>query len=416
MNHWLRCVECGGEHPGASLIYRCGRCGGLLEVAYDYEELGDRLDHEGIRRRSLSVWRYRELLPVKDDACIVSLGEGGTRLHRCRRLGEMLGVRDLWVKMEGDNPTCSFKDRGMTVGVSKALEHGVKAVACASTGNTSASLAAYAAKAGLRGIVLVPSGRVARGKLAQAVAHGAEIFQVEGNFDEALRLVMDISERSREIYLLNSINPYRIEGQKTLAFEVRDQLGRLPDLVALPVGNAGNISALWKGFQELKTLGLEDGAPRLAGIQAEGASPIAEAFKQGLDRIRPWGRPETIATAIRIGAPVSWKKALNAVRESGGLMETVSDREILEAQRLLARLEGLFVEPASAAPIAGIRKLLRDGVVQGDMEIVCIATGHGLKDPEIVLRNARFRRVKGDAAEILKLLRAQRPRVKFYLG
>ncbi|MGC8850056.1 MAG: threonine synthase [Candidatus Bathyarchaeia archaeon] len=408
LNHWLRCIECGEEYPGYSFIYRCRRCRGLLEVVYDYEELKNRLNYEEVRRRNLSVWRYMELLPVKRDACIVSLGEGGTRLHRCRRLGERLGVRDLWVKMEGDNPTCSFKDRGMTVGVSKALEHGVEAVACASTGNTSASLAAYAAKAGLKCIVLVPSGKVAEGKLAQAVAHGAEIFQVEGNFDEALRLVVDLSEGSREIYLLNSINPYRIEGQKTLAFEVRDQLGRIPDLVALPVGNAGNISAIWKGFWELKTLGLEDGLPRLAGIQAEGASPIAEAFKQGLEKIRPWRRPETVATAIRIGAPVSWMKALKAVRDSHGLMETVSDGEILEAQSLLARLEGLFVEPASAASIAGIRKLLDGDVIHGDLEIVCVATGHGLKDPEIALRNARFRRFKGDASEIIKLLRVQR--------
>ena len=193
-----------------------------------------------------------------------------------------------------------------------------------------------------------------------------------------------------------------------MAFEVRDQLGRIPDLVALPVGNAGNISAIWKGFWELKTLGLEDGLPRLAGIQAEGASPIAEAFKQGLEKIRPWRRPETVATAIRIGAPVSWMKALKAVRDSHGLMETVSDGEILEAQSLLARLEGLFVEPASAASIAGIRKLLDGDVIHGDLEIVCVATGHGLKDPEIALRNARFRRFKGDASEIIKLLRVQR--------
>jgi threonine synthase len=309
--------------------------------------------------------------------------------------------------MEGDNPTCSFKDRGMTVGVSKALEHGVKAVVCASTGNTSASMAAYAAKAGLKSIVLVPSGKVARGKLAQAVVHGAEIFQVEGNFDDALRLVVDLSEKTREIYLLNSINPYRIEGQKTLAFEVRDQLGGIPDLMVLPVGNAGNISALWKGFRELRILGLEDEVPRLVGIQAEGASPIAEAFKKGLEKIRPWRRPETIATAIRIGEPVSWMKALKAVRDSRGLMETVSDEEILEAQRVLARSEGLFVEPASAASIAGLRKLLEEELIQRDMKIVCVATGHGLKDPEAALRNAEFRRLRGDPMGILSLLEVQ---------
>lgn len=403
MNYWLQCIECGEKYPEDRTLYHCEKCGGLLEVLYDYEELREEVDYKEIKCRSLSVWRYRELLPVKGDAYRVSLGEGGTRLHRCRRLGDKLGVENLWVKMEGDNPTCSFKDRGMTVGISKALEYGFKAVACASTGNTSASLAAYAAKAGLKGIILVPSEKVAKGKLAQAIAYGAEIFQIEGNFDEALRLVVELSEKTHRVYLLNSINPYRIEGQKTLAFEVRDQLGRAPDLIILPVGNAGNISALWKGFSELRILDLEEETPRLIGIQAEGASPIAEAFKLGLDKVRPWSEPETVATAIRIGDPVSWRKALRAVKDSGGLMETVNDEEILEAQRILARLEGLFVEPASAASIAGLQKLVKDNLIQGDMDVVCIATGHGLKDPEIVLRDAEFRKVK-DPTEILRLL------------
>ena len=403
MNYWLQCIECGEKYPEDRTLYHCEKCGGLLEVLYDYEELREEVDYKEIKCRSLSVWRYRELLPVKGDAYRVSLGEGGTRLHRCKRLGDKLGVENLWVKMEGDNPTCSFKDRGMTVGISKALEYGFKAVACASTGNTSASLAAYAAKAGLKGIILVPSEKVAKGKLAQAIAYGAEIFQIEGNFDEALRLVVELSEKTHRVYLLNSINPYRIEGQKTLAFEVRDQLGRAPDLIILPVGNAGNISALWKGFSELRILDLEEETPRLIGIQAEGASPIAEAFKLGLDKVRPWSEPETVATAIRIGDPVSWRKALRAVKDSGGLMETVNDEEILEAQRILARLEGLFVEPASAASIAGLQKLVKDNLIQGDMDVVCIATGHGLKDPEIVLRDAEFRKVK-DPTEILRLL------------
>lgn len=403
MKYWLQCIECGERYPRDSVIYRCGKCGGLLEVLYDYDRLREGLEYEEIKRRSLSVWRYKELLPIEKDTYRVSLGEGGTRLHRCKRLGNELGVKNLWVKMEGDNPTCSFKDRGMTVGISKALEYGFRAVACASTGNTSASLGAYAAKAGLKGIILVPSGKVAKGKLAQAIAYGAEIFQVEGNFDEALRLVVELSEKTGKVYLLNSINPYRIEGQKTLAFEVRDQLGRVPDLIILPVGNAGNISALWKGFSELRILELEEETPRLVGIQAEGASPIAEAFKLGLNEVRPWSKPETVATAIRIGDPVSWRKALRAVKDSGGLMETVSDEEILEAQRILARLEGLFVEPASAASIAGLQKLVKEGLIQKGVDIVCIATGHGLKDPEIVLRNAEFKKVKGPM-EILRLL------------
>jgi threonine synthase len=301
----------------------------------------------------------------------------------------MAGVRRLMVKNEGENPTGSFKDRGMTVGITKALELGKGWVACASTGNTSASLAAYAARAGMRCTVLVPKGGVAYGKMAQAIAHGAEIVEVEGNFDRALGLVIELAAKTPELYLMNSVNPYRLEGQKTLALEVFDQLGgRAPDCVVVPVGNAGNISAIWKGFRELEALGLlKPPLPRMIGIQAEGAAPIAKAFKSGSSSIDPIERPATVATAIRIGKPASWKKALRAVRESGGLMEEVSDEEILSAQRALASKEGIFAEPASASSIAGLMKLRESGEISGDEVVVCVVTGHGLKDPDVVVKS-----------------------------
>jgi len=359
----------------------------LLEVRYDYDSLRDSVDTSLWRKRPLSIWRYEELLPLDRASVKVSLGEGGTSLHRSIRLAERLGLKKLHVKNEGENPTGSFKDRGMTVGVSKAVEIGAERVVCASTGNTSASLAAYAAKAGLECIVVIPSEKVALGKLAQAIVHGARVVQLEGSFDDALRVVLELAQSKTGLYLLNSINPYRLEGQKTLAYEVWDQLGgRVPDAVIVPVGNAGNISAIWKGFQDLNQLGLISDLPRMIGIQAEGASPIAEAFRRGLSKIDPVPNPETVATAIRIGSPASWKKALRAVRGSKGLVETVTDTEILEAQRLLARLEGIFVEPASASSVAGLKKLVEVGAVSRKEEVACVTTGHGLKDPEIIGR------------------------------
>jgi threonine synthase len=290
------------------------------------------------------------------------------------------------VKNEGANPTGSFKDRGMTVGVSKALELNVKAVVCASTGNTSASLAAYAAKANLNCIVLIPAGKIALGKLAQAMMYGAKVVAVKGNFDIALKIVVDASE-TFGFYLLNSINPFRIEGQKTAAFEICDQLGwQAPDRLIIPVGNAGNITAYWKGFKELDSLGIADSLPKMVGIQAVEASPIAKAFATKKEKIEPVKNPETIATAIRIGNPVNWKRALKAMRESKGTAQTVTDEEIIYAQKLLARTEGIFVEPASAASIAGLKKLIENGEVTTDENIVCITTGHGLKDPEITIK------------------------------
>jgi len=387
MKHYLECIGCGAHYSQSEILYVCKSCGDLLEVRYDYESLRKSVDTALWKARPLSVWRYEELLPLEAASVKVSLGEGGTGLHRSIRLAESLGLKRLHVKNEGENPTGSFKDRGMTLGVSKAVEVNAQKVACASTGNTSASLAAYAAKAGIECIVLVPSGRVALGKLAQAVIHGARVLQIEGSFDDALRAVTKLAMSETGLYLLNSINPYRLEGQKTLAYEIWDQLGgRAPDKIIVPVGNAGNISAIWKGFQDLNRLGLVSDLPRMIGIQAKEASPIAEAFKSGLNRIEPSQSPETVATAIRIGSPASWKKALRAVRDSNGLMDTVTDREILDAQKLLARLEGIFVEPASASSIAGLKKLVEAGAVSREEEVVCVATGHGLKDPEVVER------------------------------
>jgi threonine synthase len=383
--YYLTCIGCGAKYPPDEILYKCRRCGDLLSVEYGDEAMKSEIVKEW-EKRNMSVWRYAELLPVNDRNKIVSLCEGGTSLNRCVRLGEEIGLKNIYIKNEGENPTGSFKDRGMTVGVTKALELGMKRVACASTGNTSASLAAYAARAGLECIILIPSGKVAFGKIVQAIIHGAKVIQVRGNFDEALKIVEELC-LTQPIYLLNSINPYRLEGQKTIAFEIWDQLGHeVPDKVIVPVGNAGNISAIWKGFKELNTLGLIDKLPNMIGIQAERAAPIANLIKGGFSEIKFVDRPETIATAIRIGSPVNWKKAVKAIRESEGTAETVSDTEILVAQKLLAQSEGIFVEPAGAVSVAGLIKLAETGLIEKDERIVCIATGHGLKDPEIVLR------------------------------
>lgn len=383
----LECISCGERYLASEIIYTCRRCGDLLDVLYDYETASRAFNSSGWRQRPLNVWRYRELLPLSASAPVVFLSEGGTGLIHCRRLGEELGLSRLYVKNEGENPTGSFKDRGMTVGVSKALELEAKTVICASTGNTSASLAAYAARAGLDCVVLIPAGRVALGKVAQAVMHGAKVVTVRGSFDEALAAVRQLAAEPG-LYLLNSINPFRLEGQKTAAYEVWDQLGeRPPDKVVLPVGNAGNISAYWKGFRELELLGLADSHPAMIGVQADGARPVADAFEANAKEIRPVADPQTVATAIRIGNPVSWKKALAAMRQSGGDAETVTDAEILEAQRVMARREGIFTEPAGAAPVAALRRLKEREVIGRDDLVVCVATGHGLKDPETALKS-----------------------------
>lgn len=391
----LVCMDCKVDYVPDAVHYTCDRCGGLLSV-----ELLPFTDPmvvlDGWAKRPLSVWRYAELLPAKDRAKVVSLGEGGTPLNLCEKLSYLSGIKEVYVKNEGQNPTGSFKDRGMSVGMTKAVELGMKRVICASTGNTSASMAAYAAKAGLVPIVLMPAGKVAVGKLVQALVHGANVIQVRGNFDDALAIVRDLCLHEH-IYLLNSLNPFRLEGQKTAAFEIWEQLGRqVPDYVIVPVGNAGNISAIWKGFRELRDLGFVDGCPKMIGIQAEGAAPIADAFKMGSKEVKPIKNPETVATAIRIGSPVNWKRAIVALAESAGMMESVSDEDILRAQRLLASSEGLFAEPAGAASVAGLMKLSAEGRLDKESKVVCIVTGHGLKDQAVVLQGS-YRAVEVEA-------------------
>jgi threonine synthase len=317
--------------------------------------------------------RYRAFLPVSLNTPVVSLLEGSTPLIPLKGPEEAKrrGVQ-IYAKYEGLNPTGSFKDRGMTLAVSKALEGGAKAVACASTGNTAASAAAYAARAGMTAIVILPAGYVALGKVAQSLMHGARIVQVEGNFDDALRLTRELTERF-PVALVNSVNPHRLEGQKTLAFEVVDELGDAPHYHALPVGNAGNITAHWMGYKAYFAAGRASRLPRMLGFQAAGAAPLVLG--------RPVEKPETIATAIRIGNPASWEGAIRAKEESGGLIEAVTDGEILEAYRYLAREEGIFVEPASAASLAGVWRLLREGRLEEGTRVVLTLTGHGLKDP-----------------------------------
>lgn len=377
----LRCFECHTPQPNRESGFKCGKCGGLLEVSFDLTKRR-KIPWD---KRPLSVWKYREILPVDSDGAITSLGEGGTGLHRCRRLGRRLGLKNFYVKNEGENPTGSFKDRGMTLAISKARELGKKKMVCASTGNTAASLAAYSARAGLECIVFVPAGKVAGGKMVQVVMHGAKIVQVMGDFDQALEAVVQLCERRRDLYLMNSVNPFRLEGQKTLAYEVHDQLsGVVPGAVILPVGNGGNISAIWKGFTELQQLRLTKGWPRMIGVQASKAAPIAGAVRQKRSRIRPVPKPETVATAIRIGSPVNWTKALRAIKESDGTADTVTDLQILQAQKQLAEDEGIFVEPASAASIAGLKKLAEAGEFGAAERVVCVTTGHGLKDPSVV--------------------------------
>ena len=380
----LQCINCHATYEHAEIIYTCPSCGGLLEVAYDLSAIEVDFHTSGECR---SVWKYKSLLPV--DIEPVTIGEGGTPLYRLKRLipdiDANASASEIFVKHEGLNPTGSFKDRGMTVGVSKAIELGMKTVACASTGNTSASLATYAAKAGISAVVFLPGGKVALGKVAQALIHGAKVLNIRGNFDEALRLMRQVCDEYG-FYLLNSINPFRLEGQKTIAFEIADELGwEVPDRLILPVGNAGNISAIYKGFKELKMCGITDSIPKMTGIQAEGSRPVVDAIERELEAIEPEQNPETIATAIRIGDPVNAAKALRAIRESGGLAISVTDEEIIEAQRNLASLEGIGVEPASATSIAGLRKLLAEGLIEADERIVCVTTGHILKDPTEVV-------------------------------
>ena len=320
--------------------------------------------------------QYKEFLPVTSKTPMLSMGEGDTPLVKSRRIGEEFGIGSLYFKLEGCNPTGSFKDRGMVVAVAKAIEEGHSTILCASTGNTSASAAAYGAAAGLETVVLVPDGQIAEGKMSQAVAYGARVVKLDGNFDDSLRIARELADHY-EIALVNSVNPYRIEGQKTAAYEIVDVLGDAPDLLCIPVGNAGNITAYWKGFKECAELERATQRPKMMGFQAEGAAPIVAGHAIA--------NPQTIASAIRIGNPASWASAITARDESGGAIDVVSDDEILEAYKLLARKEGIFCEPASAASLAGLIKIARSGIDLSSSTIACIITGHGLKDPSVAL-------------------------------
>jgi threonine synthase len=342
------------------------------------------------------LFRYKELLPVTPDTPMFSLGEGDTPLVRSRRLEEEIGCSQLYFKLEGCNPTGSFKDRGMVVAIAKALEEGSKAVICASTGNTSASAAAYAASSDLEAIIIIPEGKIAPGKLAQAIAHGAKIIAIDGNFDQALNIVRSLTQKHL-VTLVNSLNPNRIEGQKTAAFEIVDELGDAPDYLFIPVGNAGNITAYWQGFKEYHQAGRAKNKPRMMGFQAEGAAPIV--------RGHPVDNPETVATAIRIGNPASWQKAVAARDESGGVIDMVSDEEIMAAYKIMAGKEGIFGEPASAASLAGLLKLSRQGMDLSKKRVVCVITGTGLKDADIAIKGAKpFLQLPADLSAIEQAL------------
>jgi threonine synthase len=352
------------------------------------------------------IHKYHSILPVSSKTPRISLCEGNTPLIAAPNLSSFLGKGiKVWLKYEGLNPTGSFKDRGMTMAVSKAVEEGSHAVLCASTGNTSASAAAYAARAGIECVVLIPEGKIAYGKLAQAVMHGAKVFAIDGNFDQALNLAREISQ-DYPITLVNSVNPYRIEGQKTASYEILEQLGTVPDFHSMPVGNAGNITAYWKGYQEIRTCKLASKTPIMLGFQAAGAAPIVKG--------RPVAKPHTIATAIRIGNPASWQQALAARNESRGLIQSVTDTRILEAYRTLAAREGVFCEPASAASVAGIIQTAKQGLFKNylrkskrkSLDIVCVLTGHGLKDPDQAIKQSKKpRAVKANLKSLLSALR-----------
>jgi len=343
--------------------------------------------------RPTLVERYRAFLPVTDATPALSLGEGQTPLVRLRRLGRRLGLADLYAKIEGQNPTGSFKDRGMVVAVAKAVEAGAKAIICASTGNTSASAAAYGAAHGLEVVVVLPSGKIATGKLLQAIVAGARVVAIDGNFDAALRVVRALSEQDdHPVTLVNSVNPHRLDGQKTAAFEICDDLGRAPDVLAIPVGNAGNISAYWAGFREYAAAGLIAAPPKMLGFQAAGAAPLVLGH--------PVDSPETVATAIRIGNPASWDKAIAARDESGGRIEAVTDDQILAAWRALATEEGIFCEPSSAASLAGVTAMAGSDAIPPDATVVCVLTGTGLKDPSTAERVAADHHVIESAATV----------------
>lgn len=414
MRAWLHCDRCDATYPLHELRYRC-ECGGLLDVVHDIEGMRGvvscaTFDARHIElagpdadpRRTSGVWRYVELvLPVEDEE-IVTRPEGNTPCYHRPRLSEWVGLDRLYVKHEGENPTGSFKDRGMTVGVTQARALGARAVACASTGNTSASLASYASLADLPALVFIPAGQIAYGKLSQALAYGARTFQIEGDFDDAMSLVQRVCEEL-DVYLLNSLNPFRLEGQKTIIFELLQSWGWVPpQWIVFPAGNLGNTAAFGKALHELHDLDLIDALPRLVAVQAEGANPFYRGFVDGF-RERAKVQAETIATAIRIGAPVSYWRAVRALRWTNGLVTEVSDQDIMDAKAQVDAA-GIGCEPASAAAVAGVRKLVAEGIIGRGDSVAAILTGHLLKDPEATVHYH-----SGDASSSLAGTYANRP-------
>lgn len=397
----LQCIECSQQYPINTPIYTCTNCHGLLDVIHNYDALKDRISHEIFDQRlgaldkpfNSGVWRYKELVyPDVDDDLIVTRGEGNTTLYDVPKLAQWAGVASLRLKHEGENPTGSFKDRGMTGGVTQAKVLGKTRIACASTGNTSASLAAYASMADIEGIVFFQNKQIALGKLSQAIAYGATCIQINADFDRNLELVREAGEQL-DIYILNSVNPFRLEGQKTIIFEIIQQLRwQVPDWIVVPGGNLGNSSAFGKALTELYDLGLIDRLPRLAIIQAEGANPLyrsyeprddVDGFQRGLDELETI-KADTIATAIKIGNPVNFAKAVRSLRKTDGVVEMVTDQEIMDAKALIDR-QGIGCEPASACSLAGTRKLVEQGIIKSDETVVGILTGHLLKDPDATI-------------------------------
>ncbi len=392
----LRCINCQSDFPTSQRIYTCPKCAGLLDVVYEVTEFqGERMmsvwdwrcaSPEAIDRSG--VWRFRELLPEADESEIVTMIEGNTQIWEAPRCAEYAGMNRLSFKHLGMNPTGSFKDLGMTTGITQARRLGATSVACASTGNTSASMAAYAARAGMKAFVFIPSGQIALGKLSQALDYGAVVLQIEGDFDDAMRLVREVADDS-PLYLLNSVNPFRLEGQKTIAFEMMQQRGwRAPDRVVAPGGNLGNSSAIAKGFHELMERGVIAKMPKITIIQAEGANPLYRTWVRYRDRegadgltLEPVAGASTLATAIKIGNPVSWPKAMRGLRWSAGDVEQVTEQEIADAKAVIGR-DGIGCEPASAVTLAGIKKMIAAGGVKPDEDVVAILTGHVLKDPD----------------------------------
>ena len=387
----LSCVRCGENYPGLELRYRCD-CSGTLDVIQDLskceltrEILDARMSSKNPLDRS-GVWRFRELiLPLGDEELekiAAARGEGTTNLYDASAIGAEVGVENLWLKHEGENPTGSFKDRGMTVGITVAKLLGMNAVACASTGNTSASMASYAAISGMDGLIFIPEGKIAFGKLSQALAYGAKTIQIEGDFDDAMALVQEVCD-SEGIYLLNSINPFRIEGQKAIGMEIMQDLDwQVPDWIVLPGGNLGNNTAIAKGLLELHEIGIIDQLPRIAVVQAAGANPLYTAWSEGAD-IQPV-KAETIATAIKIGNPVSWRKSMRGITALDGIVTEVTDDQIMDAKAIVDAA-GIGAEPASCATVAGIRRLVQEGVIDPQQRVVGMLTGNLLKDPDIVV-------------------------------